>query len=192
MNLFNQLERDFPTQSFEEGTVFLGSFKRINEIIILLNGTIVVHYVDETGQEYSPQHYHARECFGLIEYFHQESYYLAQLKAKSSVQVIRISKEDFTAYLSKHPELYPRIVEYLSSLVIRIMMDYQRKAFDKPKERMRAYFLDQKKKAHIKIVASKSELAQQFGISERSLYRYLKEFEEEGILERKKQSIYLR
>lgn len=166
---------------FQKGEMLLFPDSEEYAILFLESGTVEVSRYDTNGERILQSFMAAPQCFGLVESF-ADSPLLCGVKALTKGSCYALSPEDS---LFKDREVLKVLLRYVSTLYVEEMGQSAREKHLSGKERLLHTLY---RMAHepfpYTLPLTREDLSDLLGIPPRSLYRYLKELEEEGLLTR--------
>lgn len=150
-------------------------------ILFLESGTVEVSRFDMEGERILQSFMTAPQCFGLVEAF-ADTPLLCGVKALTEGSCYALSPED---PLFKDREVLEFLLRYISTLYVEEMGRSAREKNLSGKERV-LYTLYRMAQGPLPytLPLTREDLSDLLAIPSRSLYRYLKELEEEGFFKR--------
>lgn len=173
---------------FQKGDMLLYPDSEQYAILFLESGTVEVSRYDTEGERILQSFMAAPQCFGLVESF-ADAPILCGVKAVTKGSCYALSPEDA---LFKDGKVLDFLLRYISTLYVEEMGRSAREKHLSGKERLlhTLYRMAQKPFPYT-LPLTREDLSDLLGIPPRSLYRYLKELEDEGFLMRVRGKVVL-
>lgn len=174
-------ERLSGRRHFQKGDMLLYPDSDEYAILFLESGTVEVSRFDMEGERILQSFMTAPQCFGLVEAF-ADTPLLCGVKALTKGSCYALSPED---PLFKDREVLEFLLRYISTLYVEEMGRSAREKNLSGKERV-LYTLYRMAQGPLPytLPLTREDLSDLLAIPSRSLYRYLKELEEEGFFKR--------
>ncbi len=171
-------------QEMERGKKFVTQQEALNSIYILASGTVSVLEEYKIGNAYVFQENTAPTIFGEMESFANMGCYIASLIAKSDCIFLVIPKADYMNFMRNHMEVYVRrMTDDLSSVLQRGHRDRWTLQLQGV-ERIRLYMIRKYKKTdkdqNYILSVTRQSIADETGLSLKTVQRAIKELEEQG------------
>lgn len=171
--------------TLKKGQYLLKEGAEIDTICILLKGNVYIGRNSSDGRRIISNNLKAPQIFSLIELLNGEKEVLGNVIALNEVQILKIKTEEFLVRLEE-PEIKNAAFEYLAKFCLNIIKtDIEYEKYDVEKAIFR-YILNSNNDDSVKEQISKSFLADMFRVSERTLYRYLNAWENDGLIKRER------
>lgn len=173
---------------FQKGEMLLYPDSDEYAILFLESGTVEVSRFDMEGERILQSFMAAPQCFGLVEAF-ADTPLLCGVKALTEGSCYALSPDD---PLFKDREVLEFLLRYISTLYVKEMGRSAREKNLSGKERV-LYTLYRMAQGPFPytLPLTREDLSDLLAIPSRSLYRYLKELEEEGFLMRVRGKVVL-
>ena len=166
---------------FKKGEMLLYPDSEEYAILFLESGTVEVSRYDTNGERILQSFMAAPQCFGLVEAF-ADTPLLCGVKALTKGSCYALSPED---PLFKDREVLEFLLRYVSTLYVEEMGRSAREKHLSGKERiLHTLYRMARGPFPYTLPLTREDLSDLLAIPPRSLYRYLKELEEEGFLTR--------
>lgn len=168
---------------------------RCQSIGILLKGEVKIEHLTETGTRILIRNLNQYNIFGEILLFSPEPYYPYDIVAKSNCEILFISKDSLLRILSENPNILEKYLQHIAESYHQINKLIKLKSQKTLRHKLAYYFLNYEhlnKENHSLIIKSKTELANLLGVERQSLFRELKNLENEGYLELNKKEVILK
>lgn len=182
-------------QEMTRGKKFVTQKEALNAIYILVSGTVSVLEEYTDGNAYVFQENTAPTIFGEMESFADMDCYIASLIAKTDCTFLVISKSDYMHFMRTHKELHmKRMKEDLSSVLQRGHKDRWTLQLQGV-ERIRLYMIRNYKKTGnnqpYELLTTRQSIADETGLSLKTVQRAMKELKEQGDLTTKGHKILI-
>lgn len=191
MDKFLESFEDIKKVEFSEGEVVLEEGSKIKTIDFLIEGNIYISRNLKDGKRVIANNLEAPQILSLIEVLNGEDEVMSGVFALNKVAILKVQKDEFLNKL-RGGELRDIALEYLSKFsynIIKNSIEYEEYEVEKA---ILKYYLKISKGSELGIINLKNAfVADMFRISERTLYRYLNSWEENGLISRKKRSIVI-
>lgn len=162
-------------------------------LIIIARGRVKVYQLSGSGKEQLLRVLEPGDFFGEETLFTSENS-ASFGEALTALEVCTIGREDFMELLSQYPPISIKLLEEYNRRLVAADRLVTRTATESVASRLAAYLLDLMKVAESDAVVlplSMKELAAFLGTTPETLSRRMREFEEEGLLERKGKQIHI-
>lgn len=176
-----------------ENTIFLERTDAFDDVYISISGIAYVVKYTLDGRRIIADTFTEPQIFGLVEAIHGEQHYQATVVTLARSVIFRINKERFLKEIFSNLELSAIMIRYLAGLSMHAMKTSENKAARTPYENLIIYLYNKSlgKKLPYRLRDNKSFIADSLQINKRSLYRYLNELSDEGIISRELQEIVI-
>ncbi|MEM1337886.1 MAG: cyclic nucleotide-binding domain-containing protein [Bacteroidota bacterium] len=141
----------------------------VNTVFIVKQGLVKCYLTEESGKDFIQEFFGPGELFGEIEVFHRKLSFCA-IEAITPLEVFKITHRDFVHLLENDKEFNRHI---LTSLVSKVYYKGQRHSYNQNhtiKDKMEKFEIEF---PEWRKLISKKDVANYFGITERSLNRVL-------------------
>lgn len=166
---------------FQKGDMLLYPDSDEYAILFLESGTVEVSRYDTDGERILQSFMAAPQCFGLVEAF-ADTPLLCGVKALTEGSCYALSPED---PLFKDREVLEFLLRYISTLYVEEMgLSAREKHFSGKERLLHTLYRMARGPFPYTLPLTREDLSDLLAIPQRSLYRYLKELEEEGYLTR--------
>lgn len=181
------------TLKLRANTCFIEEGSELDSIYLQLSGSSYIVNYTSSGRRIIADTLFGMQIYGLIEALHHRPNYLANVITLTPGQFAKIPVEDFMAAIKKDLSLSNLALQYVGDFCAKLMESSEQKSSLSPFENF-LYYLYQRtvhQGLPYVIVENKTFLADYLHIDKRTLYRYLKQLEEEECLTRDKQNILI-
>lgn len=189
----NRNENDYPIITFNAGEIVLKQGQEINNILVLIEGKAYVSNISEAGDRLITNLLENMHLIGLIESLNNEVYSYSSVVAMEKLQVISIPKKTFLKEIETDIRLMSLCLDFMSSYIASTINRDHRERSESVEHNILNFFYNSclTMDFPVEISTNKDFLADFFGINIRTLYRYLNKWEDEKILERDGQKIFI-
>ncbi|MBQ8994611.1 MAG: Crp/Fnr family transcriptional regulator [Oscillospiraceae bacterium] len=168
----------------KQEVLLYGGFS-VRNIYLLLEGHCGVSTVNEDGSLTIADLYQPVQIFGISEYLAGIPEFLANVYISSDSALILSCPADYFASCVRNcQELSVLLNGYLAKLLVRNMRSSEETLYASPKQQLMEYFFIHAIDKDLPYVypISRDDLANQLRLNPRTLYRYLRQLEEEGYI----------
>ncbi|MDY2987373.1 MAG: Crp/Fnr family transcriptional regulator [Peptoniphilus sp.] len=191
MDKFLESFKDIKRFEFSEGETVLEEGSKIKTIDFLIEGNVYISRNLKDGKRVIANNLETPQILSLIEVLNGEDEVMSGVFALNKVAVLKVPKDEFLNRLSSG-ELREVALAYLSKFsynIIKNSIEYEEYEVEKA---ILKYYLKISEGSELGIINLKNAfVADMFRISERTLYRYLNSWEENGLIYREKRSIII-
>lgn len=191
LDKFLESFKDIKRFEFSEGETVLEEGSKIKTIDLLIEGNVYISRNLKDGKRVIANNLEAPQILSLIEVLNGEDEVMSGVFALNKVAVLKVPKDEFLNRLSSG-ELREVALAYLSKFsynIIKNSIEYEEYEVEKA---ILKYYLKISEGSELGIINLKNAfVADMFRISERTLYRYLNSWEENGLIYREKRSIII-
>ncbi|NLY53922.1 MAG: Crp/Fnr family transcriptional regulator [Firmicutes bacterium] len=189
------LAQDYRLSEHARGAIVYLQNERCNTLDLILQGNLVVQNSDEEGNVLTMSEFGAGDIIGVNLLFSQRNYYPMVITAKAKTTVLHLPKACVTKLCMSNEFFLQRLLQYLSDRSV-FLTDKIKLIATKTIRQLITEFLiheyHQQGSTEIKLVMTKKELAERFGISRTSLSRELQKMRQDGLLTYDRGHIYIR
>ncbi|MDO5037365.1 MAG: Crp/Fnr family transcriptional regulator [Tissierellia bacterium] len=202
-SLANKLPLDFPwketlkeagldLRTVETERVILSPKDTTDRICFLVEGQVEVRNFSLEGKRNISAYLKGPQFLGLVEYLTQRRQHLSEVKTLSPAVLIYLHRDQMEKLLA-HKTFHRYFLDYLAELTVNTLSKHSVERAMDPKSLLLNYLYQYAKHSSfpVEIQENKQNISDLLNIQIRTLYRYLRDFEDQGYLLRKKQSIYL-
>ena len=178
---------------FYNDEIFVNAGDPISSIFILVRGNVKIKSVSTSGDNAIIASLCAPQILGITEFLQKVDTFGASVYADGVCQVIKVSVSQFENTLSEYPDSYRILAPYLASLAIQNMNESESRLILNNEERLGLYLLNscRLKTFPYYIRDTRERIARNSHLNLRTLYRYIDEFVEKGLLSRNKNRLYI-
>lgn len=191
LDKFLESFKDIKRFEFSEGETVLEEGSKIKTIDFLIEGNVYISRNLKDGKRVIANNLETPQILSLIEVLNGEDEVMSGVFALNKVAVLKVPKDEFLNRLSSG-ELREVALAYLSKFsynIIKNSIEYEEYEVEKA---ILKYYLKISEGSELGIINLKNAfVADMFRISERTLYRYLNSWEENGLIYREKRSIII-
>ncbi len=173
--------------------IFINAGDPISSLFILTKGNVKIKSVSTSGDNAIIASLSAPQILGITEFLRKMDTFGASVYADGDCQVIKVSVTQFEDTLNEYPDSYRILAPYLASLAIQNMNESESRLILNNEERLGLYLLNscQLKTFPYQIRDTREQIARNSHLNLRTLYRYIDEFVEKGLLSRNKNRLYI-
>lgn len=173
--------------------IFISAGDPISSLFILIKGNVKIKSVSTSGDNAIIASLSAPQILGITEFLRKILTFGASVYADGDCQVIKVSVTQFEDTLNEYPDSYRILAPYLASLAIQNMNESESRLILNNEERLGLYLLNS---CRLKIFPyyirdTRERIARNSHLNLRTLYRYIDEFVEKGLLSRNKNRLYI-
>ena len=181
------------TLKLSADTCFIEEGAPLDFIYVQLKGSCYIVNYTASGRRIIADTLHGVQIYGLIEALHQRKNYLANVITLSSGTFAKIPVQLFLSALDKNLNLSNLALRYIADFLAKLMESEEQRSSSSPLENFLYYLYHRvlHEPLPYTITENKAFLSDYLHIDKRSLYRYLKQLEEEAYLSRDKQNILI-
>ena len=173
--------------------IFINAGDPISSLFILIKGNVKIKSVSTSGDNAIIASLSAPQILGITEFLRRMDTFGASVYADRDCQVIKVSVTQFENTLNEYPDSYRILAPYLASLAIQNMNESESRLILNNEERLGLYLLNscRLKTFPYYIRDTRERIARNSHLNLRTLYRYLDEFVEKGLLSRNRNRLYI-
>lgn len=173
--------------------IFINAGDPISSLFILIKGNVKIKSVSTSGDNAIIASLSAPQILGITEFLRRMDTFGASVYADGDCQVIKVSVTQFEDTLNEYPDSYRILAPYLASLAIQNMNESESRLILNNEERLGLYLLNscQLKTFPYQIRDTRERIARNSHLNLRTLYRYIDEFVEKGLLSRSRNRLYI-
>ena len=173
--------------------IFINAGDPISCLFILIKGNVKIKSVSTSGDNAIIASLSAPQILGITEFLRRMDTCGASVYADGDCQVIKVSVTQFEDTLNEYPDSYRILAPYLASLAIQNMNESESRLILNNEERLGLYLLNscQLKTFPYQIRDTRERIARNSHLNLRTLYRYIDEFVEKGLLSRSRNRLYI-
>lgn len=175
-------ELEFSKKHFKKGSTLYEQGTLCNGLDMVIDGTLVAYALADNGSETRVFQFEKGSVIGANLLFGDANHYPLNLYTLTDCTLIHVTKSQVT-HLLKDPEFVLNFVRHLSmnaqNLNKRLAMYHQKSLRENLTDYLLALSCDQKS-SQILLPISKKQLADYLGVQRPSLFRTLKQLEDEG------------
>lgn len=171
-------------KTFTKKSLLALSGEEVTQAMLLLKGKLQGEMLDFSGNSLKIEELNPPQMVAAAFLFGQQSRFPVNLSALADGELLSIKKRDFTAMLSREPQVLNNYLNIVSSKAQFLSRKITFLKFKTIREKL-AFFLLQHVKQGIKSIElqqSQTSLAELFGVARPSLARTIGEMETEGVL----------
>ena len=172
------------TTRYKKGQFIYDNRSFIKEIGIVLEGRIEVQKNLITGKKVIVNQLKSGDVFGVATLFQDKDHYISSLFTKTEVEIFFISEEQLLKLFQLNQGILLNYLRYINDRIYFLNNRIECFTHEQVKDRILFYLeelIKSQKDQIISIPFCKSELAEYLGVSRASLYRCLKQIEEEKL-----------
>lgn len=181
-----EILKKWSLREYKKGKFILNQGQVYDSFYIIVEGSVDIYVMSETGKKYSLTIYKKGNYIGEHEIFDQVPF-SCFAEGNSDVKILEIKREYFLKWL----ELDRNISAYITKTLCRQFYSLSNKAGKDTlytlKQRICQYLIDNLKykdnKGILKLNIEKEKLSEQMAVTQRSVNRVLKNLKEKGIIE---------
>lgn len=181
-----------PGLPFDRGHILINQGQDLDHILLLLEGYVEITQYSPGGRKNIATFLNGPQLLGLVEFLNGEALIFSQVRALSPGTLIPLSLKETKALLGD-PSLSPYLMAYLASLTQEAILARFKDRLMEKKVRLLDFFFQTALHGGLpcEISLSKEDISVLLQIPPRTLYRYLREAEEEGYIVRQGQGIWI-
>ncbi len=178
-------------KTYNSGEVLLRELDVINKAVVLVEGEVYISRYSREGRRIITGRMEEGQIFNLLEITGGRTRVEGTVVALGNCTTFEVPINILKKSLEYDHVLLKIALEYISAFALDLMEMGVKRSSLSPEENILQYIfeLSSTKEPPVEIGQSKNFIADLFGINVRSLYRYLNEWEEEGLLKRVGQKI---
>lgn len=190
--IFSLIDKTNNLIPFMEKESLLDQGQKLKGILFLIEGSVEVNQYSQEGQRNISTYLHAPQFLGLIEYLTNQELIYSQIRSLTKGHYLLLDSQQMETLL-KDPDLSQYFIRYLAHLNQSNFSKRAKERILNKKMRLLDFFYEIAACSipPIEIALNKEDISDMLQIPHRSLYRYLKDLEEEGFFVRKGQSIWI-
>ena len=169
-----------------EDDIFISATDEIKHLWVLLEGSVRIHSLSVNGDSSVIAYLNAPQILGLTEYLQNREVFSASVQAYDRCTVLKIPTVQFATMLEEYPDTYKTLAPYLAALATQNMNESESRLILNNRERLGVYLLSlcHSKNLPLRITDTRERIAESTHLNLRTLYRYIDEFCQKGLLTR--------
>lgn len=174
------------TVHYEKDAVIHFEGDRCDSIEVVAKGCVAIERIDEEGNLLTIAEFSSGDIIGGNLMFSKDPHYPFTIRAKSSAELVRFSKERTFALCSQYPCFLAHYLECISGHTLILGDRVKHHVRRTIRESITAYLANEVKRQgthHIKLSVTKKALAERIGVHRTSLSRELQRMKLEGLID---------
>ncbi len=183
------LETCFQRKVFVKGSAILWEKETCRWVYFILSGNVDIYLLAPNGREQVLERLGAGEGFNLVPAFKHGAFNQANARAASDVDLLRMSKDDFSDYLERLPEFSRAVADYLAQRLARMVKLVENLSLLSVRQRMAVFLIKQADGKERRW--TQDEMARRLGSVRDVVGRALRKLADEGLIRLERQRILL-
>jgi CRP/FNR family cyclic AMP-dependent transcriptional regulator len=183
------LEPCFQRKAFVKGSAILWEKDICRWVYFILSGNVDIYLLAPNGREQVLERLGAGEGFNLVPAFKHGAFNQANARAASDVDLLRMSKDDFSDSLERLPEFSRAVADYLAQRLARMVKLVENLSLLSVRQRMAVFLIKQADGKERRW--TQDEMARHLGSVRDVVGRTLRKLANEGLIRFERQRILL-
>ncbi len=183
------LETCFQRKVFVKGSAILWEKDICRWVYFILSGNVDIYLLAPNGREQVLERLGAGEGFNLVPAFKHGAFNQANARAASDVDLLRMSKDDFSDSLERLPEFSRAVADYLAQHLARMVKLVENLSLLSVRQRMAVFLIKQADGKERRW--TQDEMARRLGSVRDVVGRTLRKLADEGLIRFERQRILL-
>jgi len=187
-------ENNYKIVNYDKGDIIAIEDSACSHIGIVLNGSIEIQRIYESGRSLTVQRFMEGNIFGEAVVFSEMKTYPATIISSSKSKIMFIKNEAIIELCSNDKMFLGNFMSLLSEKILMLNRKVKTISLCSIRQKIANFILEQvkiQKSERIKLSINKKELAEYLGVQRPSLSRELINMKEEGILEYDKNEFHI-
>lgn len=176
---------NYSTRNFSKGEVIAIEGDQCNRIGIVMDGEIAVQKVYFSGKVVNLTKLSKGDIFGEVVVFSNHGQYPATIVSQKKAAVLFISRENIIGLCREDDKFLQNFMNLLSNKILMLNKKVENLSLKTIRQKICRFIIEEYKrqgKKRLKILATRNDMAESFGIPRPSLSRELVNMREEGLI----------
>ena len=181
------------TRVYRENQTIITIDSSLGDVFFLLEGSVKVQSFSTDGDNTVIATLFAPQILGLTELLLGKDGYGASVITRQPCSIVKVPAVEFRTMLSEYPDAYRLLAPYLAALATQNMNASESRIILNGRERLGLYLVSacHNQKFPYFLRETREQIAQNTHNNLRTLYRYLDDFTDRGLISRQGARIYL-